>query len=267
MFKPFTDDRGQVGIGTLIVFIAMVLVAAIAAGVLINTAGFLQTQSEATGQESTEQVADNIKVLDTVGQTIDADGGLRSGANVSASGSSKAARNDTNVHLGTRSGENIWRIDLTVQKSAGADKTDLSKATIEYLGDTAHTLTYESGGFYSNGTFDDRNNSAGNNTVATTSGEDNVFLTYEVRGGSGTVLTADDDRIGLSVPLGNYTGGTINGTGTNAWTHGGNHLKQPELLSAGDEVTLRITLAEGSQTTVTLQVPDIIESGRPSVAL
>jgi flagellin-like protein len=63
-----SDKRGQVGIGTLIVFIAMVLVAAIAAGVLVNTAGFLQETAEQTGAESQAQVSDRVQVVSAYGE-------------------------------------------------------------------------------------------------------------------------------------------------------------------------------------------------------
>ena len=102
MFDSITnEDRGQVGIGTLIVFIAMVLVAAIAAGVLINTAGFLQTQAEATGQESTSQVSDRIQI-------------------VSQSGSV-----DNN---------NVTDLQFVVAKAPGSGFIDLNRTTIEFIG-------------------------------------------------------------------------------------------------------------------------------------
>ena len=98
-----TDERGQVGIGTLIVFIAMVLVAAIAAGVLINTAGFLQTQAEETGQESTSQVSDRIEVESSVGIV-------------------GATDNETS------------EIRISVSKASGSGDIDLNETTIQAVG-------------------------------------------------------------------------------------------------------------------------------------
>ena len=106
-FITETEERGQVGIGTLIVFIAMVLVAAIAAGVLINTADFLQEKSQQTGEESTNQVTNTLDVVSVVGVSGDTDG-------------------DTINDIET--------VKITVKRSPGADAIDLTETTLVMAG-------------------------------------------------------------------------------------------------------------------------------------
>jgi len=62
-----TPKKAEMGVGTLIVFIAMLLVAAVAAGVLIQTAGSLQEKSLSTGQQARAQISTNARVIEVSG--------------------------------------------------------------------------------------------------------------------------------------------------------------------------------------------------------
>jgi flagellin FlaB len=55
--------RGSQGIGTLIIFIALILVAAVAAGVLIQTASSLQSKSLDVGRQSQEKITTDIDIV------------------------------------------------------------------------------------------------------------------------------------------------------------------------------------------------------------
>ena len=118
--KP--EERGQVGIGTLIVFIALVLVAAIAAGVLINTADLLQSQAQQTGEESTEQVTNNLNIVSVTGSSPDGSG------------------SPTPADAG-----GVTDIDIRVQRAPGAGDIDLSQGEIQVIG-PAGTGTYTPSG-------------------------------------------------------------------------------------------------------------------------
>lgn len=111
------NDKGEVGIGTMIVFIAAVIVAAIAAAVLVNTAGNLQRKAAETGGETTDEVSGNIFVRDVVGQVA-------------------------SVHGEDR----VTKVDLTISLAPGANSLDLTTMVVRWTDNsTLDDLLYDEG--------------------------------------------------------------------------------------------------------------------------
>ena len=235
MKQLFDDDRrGQVGIGTLIVFIAMVLVAAIAAGVLINTAGFLQTQAEDTGTESTEQVADNLNIITEVGEVGDS----------------------TNSDL---SNDEIGQLRIGVQPSAGADDINLAELTLQYVSD----------GEFANlvvGVVDGEGSQATGDTnpsdIVVGSGTDENYAidVITAENEDDVVMTDSADRYELVIPLadegGNSTASVYDAISTSADGTDPSDVGDLVPLDEGEEVEITITTEVGSQSVAFLQVPD-----------
>jgi flagellin FlaB len=104
------NDTADVGIGTLIIFIAMVLVAAVAAAVLIQTSGILQQKAQQTGKEAATEVTSNLNIVSVIGNV---------GAN------------------------KIDNFTIAVQLSAGGQNIDFKSVVMKYVDNrTSYTMNY-----------------------------------------------------------------------------------------------------------------------------
>ena len=61
------DDNAAIGIGTLIIFIAMILVAGMAASVIIQTMNSLSQQAMQTGQETIKDISSGLRLIQVNG--------------------------------------------------------------------------------------------------------------------------------------------------------------------------------------------------------
>ena len=220
------NDRGQVGIGTLIVFIAMVLVAAIAAGVLINTAGLLQSQAEATGEESSAQVVDRVQVSSVTGSAIVQD-------------------DDTDPQTSDSDNEQISLIELTVLRSPGADDIDLTNGIIEVFAEgESDTLTFA--GSEGDDVIDDSDDDIRDPDGDIDSGEypafeESEFGIVDIQEAGDGALSDTSDRASLFFFL--------------------NNIDDDAKLGTGDTISITITTASGGTAFVEKRAPSSIDNG------
>jgi len=96
-------DEGSIGIGAMIVFIALILVAAVASTIIIKTAEELQQRAEKTADDTRGDISGKVNVVD---------------AFVNGSGS---------YSDGTASANNVTSILVIFQLAAGADEVTSNK--------------------------------------------------------------------------------------------------------------------------------------------
>jgi len=108
------EDEGAMGVGTLIVFIAMVLVAAVAASVLISTANKLQQQAQKTGDQAIREVSTAFTIRDIYGIDVDDDNKIE----------------DINITIGLAAGSPVQNVNQTsmLVRTSGTE-TMLSAST------------------------------------------------------------------------------------------------------------------------------------------
>lgn len=103
------DRKADVGIGTMIIFIAAILVSAMAASVLIQTANQVREQAQSTGDQAIRSIATGMQVIEAVGES-------------------------------NQAGTCIGALKLYVRLNAGSEPIDISHLAISITGGATSTV-------------------------------------------------------------------------------------------------------------------------------
>lgn len=188
--------KAIMGIGTLIIFIATILVAAVAAGVLISTSGVLQQRALITGQEARKKITNAIEVVSIVA-------------------------------YGNKSDETLNNFEVMLRLDAGSDPTQMKKFDVAFIGPdqnaggklshpTLNDDSLDPDGFYENLTYAEITNKSDGYTIRDLDGdryEETLYLrTYNDSSESTLTIEFSDLDLGtvnvtkFDHDLGNFSG-------------------------------------------------------------
>ncbi|MBR79725.1 MAG: hypothetical protein CMA88_02950 [Euryarchaeota archaeon] len=134
-----TDDRresGSIGIGAMIVFIALILVAAVASTIIIKTAEELQQNAENTSDDTRKQISGKVSIVDVLVKTVDDP--LNTGSSTDVDTMEVVGRISSGS-IGVADGDIEYSISCKVSYSATSTTfavVDSGTADLKGLGDT-----------------------------------------------------------------------------------------------------------------------------------
>ncbi len=131
------DESGSIGIGAMIVFIALILVAAVASTIIIKTAEELQQNAENTSDDTRKQISGKVAVVDVFVKT--AADPLHDGSNTDVATMEVIARISSGS-IGVADGDIEYSISCKVSYTDGSGTTyavvDSGTADLKGVGDT-----------------------------------------------------------------------------------------------------------------------------------
>ena len=204
------EDSGSIGIGAMIVFIALILVAAVASTIIIKTAEELQQNAEQTSSDTRQQISGKVALTDLIVNTIADD--IGAGSHVAtfdvvwrvSSGSTGIYPGDISYYitcdLSAHTGLGLGFDDGTLPASSIITETPIAGTTELSAGNTYYTtVTLGNSDVDSDGDVDTDDVNPGCDTTATQGETLNMRIVVDGGGETLTEFTVHSLTLGSSM--------------------------------------------------------------------